>query len=83
MRSQQVLHLLEFPITPCLSSWLGGHVSFSFRTPVEGIQQGRGVGKIIRFLVISYQDRDQYPSCCMGMAPDFLVRWDVFLCTVH
>ncbi len=36
MRSQQMLHLLQFTLS--LSSWLGGYDFFSFPTPVKGFQ---------------------------------------------
>ncbi len=83
MWSQQGFHLFQFAGTPPLSPRLGGDVTFHFRILVEGPQKGRGVQKIVWFLIMSYQDRHQDPSGRMSTAPNRPVAWDEFLGNVH
>ena len=80
---QQLFHLLQIPITPSLSSWLGGCDSLGFCVLVNDPQQGRGIREVVWFLVISYKDSNQSSTFGIGMAPDFLIHQDISLGDVH
>ena len=80
---QQGLHLLQFTGTPPLSSRLGSNVSFGFRILVKGLQESRGVGEIVRFLLMPYQNRYQDTSGHVSAAPDLTITWDEFLGNIH
>ncbi len=83
MRTQQLFHLSQIPSIPFLGSWLGDCQPFVSHVLVMGPQQSKGIGDLVRFLVVSHQDSNQSSPFCMRIAPDVLIWRDVPLCDIH